>query len=552
MQSTATSLDAPSSSVVRPSSLSDLFGGHPWLPMLIVFISNTCMMILELVAGRIIAPYVGVSLYTWTSVIGVVLAGMSLGNYLGGRMADRWASARLLGAIFLLAGLFSAGILAANTLGLNLPDSWPIVVRILAFTAALFFFPSMILGTISPIIVKLAIRDLAKTGSTVGRISAAGTLGSIVGTFATGFWLISAFGTHVIVWSVAVALLVIAALFFLQDAGRARATSIAAAAAAVVLVVGGTALVLNQGWLKSNCRVETNYFCIKVYEDDREGEPVRILILDRLVHSYSSINNPKKLVYGYEKVYAEATDYKAQQQNPLKALFIGGGGYTFPRYMEAVYPGSQLDVIEIDPGVTEVAHDLLGLARDSKVTSFNEDARMFLQRQPTTQYDLIMGDAFNDYSVPYHLTTQEFNERVKAWLAPGGLYMVNMIDGPRHDFLRAYVNTLQRTFPHAYVIPAVRSWQNSPRVTFVIIASEQPLDLDRLQSVDAGDGEAMLFDMLLSPAELAGILAEGPLVALTDTYAPVDQMLAPVFRGEEARPEGPKTSSGRVSATPAP
>ena len=222
MQSTATSLDAPNSFAGQSSSLSDLFGGHPWLPMLIVFISNTCMMILELVAGRIIAPYVGVSLYTWTSVIGVVLAGMSLGNYLGGRMADRWASARLLGVIFLLAGLFSAGILAANTLGLNLPDSWPIVVRILAFTAALFFFPSMILGTISPIVVKLAIRDLAKTGSTVGRISAAGTLGSIVGTFATGFWLISAFGTHVIVWSVAVALLVIAALFFLQDAGRAR------------------------------------------------------------------------------------------------------------------------------------------------------------------------------------------------------------------------------------------------------------------------------------------------------------------------------------------
>src|SRR5512137_2882988 len=107
MQSTATSLDAPNSFVSQPNSLSDLFGSHPWLPMLIVFISNTCMMILELVAGRIIAPYVGVSLYTWTSVIGVVLAGMSLGNYLGGRMADRWASPRLLGILFLLGGLFS-------------------------------------------------------------------------------------------------------------------------------------------------------------------------------------------------------------------------------------------------------------------------------------------------------------------------------------------------------------------------------------------------------------------------------------------------------------
>jgi spermidine synthase len=509
---------------------------------LIVFISNTCMMILELVAGRIIAPYVGVSLYTWTSVIGVVLAGMSLGNYIGGRLADRWASARLLGAIFFLAGLLSAGILAANALGLNLPENWPIVVRILAFTAALFFLPSMILGAISPIVIKLAVQDLATTGVTVGRISAAGAVGSIVGTFATGFWLISAFGTRVIVWGVVVALLMIAVLFFLQGSGRTRVASLAGATIAAICVAGGTALVLNQGWLKSNCRVETNYFCIKVYEDEREGESVRILVLDRLVHSYSSLQNPKKLVYGYEQVYAEATDYKAQQHNPLKALFIGGGGYTFPRYMEAVHPGSQLDVIEIDPGVTEVAHDLLGLARDSSVTSTNEDARMFLQREPTTQYDLIMGDAFNDYSVPYHLTTWEFNERVKAWLAPGGLYMVNLIDGPRRDFLRAYVHTLQHTFPHVYVIPAVRAWQDSPRVTFVIIASDQLLDLERLQEVDANDGEAMLHGMLLSPGGLEGILAEGPRVTLTDQYAPVDQMLAPVFRGEHAHRLNPSNS----------
>ena len=517
----------------------DLFGGRTWLPVLIVFVSNVCIMVLELVAGRIIAPYVGVSLYTWTSVIGVVLAGMSLGNYLGGRLADRWASARLLGGVYLLAGLFSAGILAADTLGLQLPDAWPIVVRILAFTAALFFIPSMVLGAISPIVVKLAVRDLAKTGSTVGRISAAGTVGSIVGTFATGFILISAFGTHVIVWGVAIALLAMAALFLLRDLRRGR---VIAAAIAVVILTGGTRLAFTQGWIESRCRVETNYFCIKVYEEDKEGEPVRILVLDRLVHSYSSLTNPRKLVYGYEQVYAEATAYQARRRNPLKALFIGGGGYTFPRYMAAVYPGSTLDVIEIDPGVTEVAHDLLGLARDSKVASYNEDARMFLKRPPTVKYDLVMGDAFNDYSVPYHLTTREFNERVAAWLAEDGLYMVNMIDGPRRDFLRAYVNTIAQTFANVYVIPAVRAWQASPRVTFVVIASRRPLDLAALRAVDAGDGEAMLAGMLLDRAATEALLAEGQRVTLSDRYAPVDQMLAPVFRGEQARPDSPQNN----------
>ncbi len=517
----------------------DFFGGRPWLPVLIVFVSNVCMMVLELVAGRIIAPYVGVSLYTWTSVIGVVLAGMSLGNYLGGRLADRWASARLLGGVFLLAGLFSAGILAADTLGLQLPDTWPIVARILAFTAALFFIPSMVLGGVSPIVVKLAVRDLAKTGSTVGRISAAGTLGSIVGTFATGFILISAFGTHVIVWGVAIALLGMAALFLLSDARRGR---LIVAAVAILILAGSTRLAFTQGWIESRCRMETNYFCIKVYEEDKEGEPVRILVLDRLVHSYSSLTNPKKLVYGYEQVYAEATEYQARRHSPPQALFIGGGGYTFPRYMEALYPGSALDVIEIDPGVTQVAYDLLGLAQDSKVASYNEDARMFLKRPPTVKYDLIMGDAFNDYSVPYHLTTREFDERVAAWLAPDGLYMVNLIDGLRRDFLRAYVNTLQQTFANVYVIPAVRSWQASPRVTFVVIASNRALDLDALQSVDAGDGEAMLSKMLLSPAATEALLSEGRPVILSDRYAPVDQMLAPVFRGEQARPDSPQNN----------
>ncbi|MEJ5198844.1 MAG: fused MFS/spermidine synthase [Anaerolineae bacterium] len=530
MTSSSFSVEPTGAGAHQESTAADLFAGRPWLPVLIVFVSNTCMMVLELVAGRIIAPYVGVSLYTWTSVIGVVLAGMSLGNYLGGRLADRWASARLLGGVFLLAGLFSAAILTADTLGLQLPDAWPIVLRILAFTSALFFIPSMVLGGVSPIVVKLAVRDLAKTGSTVGRISAAGTVGSIVGTFATGFVLISAFGTHVIVWGVAIVLLLMAAFLLLRDAGPLRPF---VAGVAVLVIGGGTPLAAAQGWIASRCQLETNYFCIKVHEEERNGDKVRILILDRLVHSYSSLTDPTKLVYGYEQVYAEATAYQARRHNPLKALFIGGGGYTFPRYMEALYPGSRLDVIEIDPGVTQVAYDLLGLARDTTVVTYNEDARMYLKRPPTVQYDLIMGDAFNDYSVPYHLTTREFNEQVAAWLADDGLYMVNMIDGPRRDFLRAYINTLQQTFSAVYVIPAVRSWRASPRVTFVIIAGNRPLDLAVLQTIDAGDGDPMLAQMLLDPAEVEAILSERQPVTLTDRYAPVDQMLAPVFRGEE-------------------
>lgn len=499
-----------------------------WKPDLIVFVSSACIMILELVAGRIIAPHVGVSLYTWTSVIGVVLGGISLGNYLGGWLADRRASQRLLGTIFLLGGLSAVGILSVDLLGGIVPGDWPIVVRILLYTTTLFFVPCVILGMISPIVVKLAVRDLAKTGRTVGRIYGAGSLGSIVGTFATGFLLISWFGTHVIVWSVALLLLALGLVFLFA---RRWPWMLVAA----LVLSGLTLLASHRGRLEGPCTRETNYFCITVREQERDGEPVRVLTLDRLVHSYTSLDNPTKLVYGYEQVYAEVAAYRARQDDHLRALFIGGGGYTFPRYMEAIYPDSDIHVLEIDPGVTQVAHDLLGLDRDTRVVTYNEDARLFLEREPTGGYDLIMGDAFNDFSVPYHLTTKEFNDRVRAWLDDDGLYLVNIIDGPRADFLRAYAHTLRQTFQHVYVAPTSDSWRQVSRSTFVLIASHTPLDLNALRTIDAGDGTPLLAQQVLSQDEVDALLAGGRVVMLTDRYAPVDQMLAPVFRQEGPR-----------------
>jgi spermidine synthase len=529
-------LDA--TSLTEPLPESSSYTSSPlWRPALITFVSSACMMVLELVAGRIIAPYVGVSLYTWTSVIGIVLAGMSLGNYIGGRLADRRASLRLLGTIFTLAGILSLGVLAVDLVGGGLPDSWPIILQIVALTTMLFFLPSMVLGMVSPVVAKLAVQDLRNTGSTVGRIYAAGAAGSIVGTFATGFWLISEFGTHAIVAGVAALLVIIGLLFFLASHRFEGNRSRRAAALTVVALLGltGVALALQQGWLGSPCSLETDYFCIKVTEEKRDGETLRVLILDRLVHSYNSLEDPTRLTYGYERVYAGVTALAAQRQsdgNPLRALFIGGGGYTFPRYMEAVYLESRLDVVEIDPDVTGVAHDLLGLSRNTGIATFNEDARIYLERKPDRQYDLVMGDAFNDYSVPYHLTTREFNERVRAWMADDGLYMVNMIDGLRRDFLRAYIHTLQQTFEYVYVIPANRSWRESPRMTYVLVASDSAVDVEELRKLDTDDDELDFAAQILSSEEVEDLLAEANLLTLTDRYAPVDQLLAPVARNE--------------------
>jgi spermidine synthase len=489
-----------------------------WQPTLVVFIANVCIMTLELVAGRIIAPQVGVSLYTWTSVIGIILAGISLGNYLGGWLADRFASLRLLGTMFALSGLASLAILGMDQLNVTRLVAWPIVAEIMLIIVTLFFLPAVLLGTISPIVVKLAMHDLARAGRTVGRISAFGTAGSILGTFATGFWLIGSFGTYTVVWGVAVVLLCLGALFFF--AGKAASTLVSAALL-VTLAFGAIGL----GWTRSACLRETNYFCIMVRETQEGGKTLRRLILDRLVHSYSSLDDPTELQYGYERTYAELVDYQAARRPELSTFFIGGGGYTFPRYMAAVYPGSTVHVAEIDPGVTEVAYEHLGLPRDGSVVTYNGDARMFMARPVSETYDIIFGDAFNDFSVPYHLTTVSFNERVRAWLADDGLYIVNIIDGALRRFLPAYVRTLQQTFDYVYVAPNAEGWRTVSRDTFVIVATDVPVDLSGFEV------DSRFRSSVLSDAEVSELLEEGRDVILTDRYAPVEQMLAPVYLG---------------------
>src|SRR6202165_2499071 len=209
---------------------------------LVVFVSSCCTLILELVAGRILAPFIGVSLYTWTSIIGVVLAGISLGNYLGGRIADRWPHRRPRGVLLVAGGLPSLAILPliniataiptgelidpGNRLGgvLPLDRASLLILRIVVITALIFFPPSFLLGMVSPVVIKLTLRDLAHSGGLVGKVYALSTLGSILGTFATGFVLVQFFGTRMIVLGVGIVLLVMAAVFGdLLRLGRAMA-----------------------------------------------------------------------------------------------------------------------------------------------------------------------------------------------------------------------------------------------------------------------------------------------------------------------------------------
>ena len=517
---------APCPDLSVDSARAMTFRERLWRPGAVVFLSSACVMVVELVASRLVAPRLGVSLYTWTSVIGVILAGMSLGNYVGGRLADRHASPGFLGLVFALASISTLSILWLNNDLHDIPlaSSVPLMVWVVGYIAGVFFVPSAILGCISPIVVKLSLTNLQKSGTTVGRIYSLSTAGSIVGTFATGFWLISWFGTKTIVAMVA-GLLMVLAIWFLTDAPRRTAIWRAALCVGVFGIVVG---LLSWGrFLNRECLLETDYFCIKVHDKEIGSRTVRELVLDRLVHSYSDLADPTYLHYGYERTYAQVIRPLLDRKPDLDVFFIGGGGYTFPRYLETILPESNLVVAEIDPGVTNVATQLLGLAEDTRIETHNLDARLFLlRRDASAVYDLVFGDAFNDYSVPFHLTTIEFSEMVYRALRDDGLYLVNIIDGGRRGhFFRAYVNTLRQVFDHVKVVAQDQGWRNSTRTTFVIAASKQPLDLVEIPSGST----------LMGTEELDAYLAMEPPQILTDDHVPVDNLLAPVFADSARR-----------------
>jgi spermidine synthase len=556
--------------------------GRIWIAYLIVFLSSACTLVIELIAGRIMAPYLGVSLYTWTSIIGIVLAGMSVGNYLGGRVADRVPSRRTLGLIFLAAGVASLGILVVTDLVVAARLPLSLLPRIVFYTTAIFFLPSLVLGMVSPVVVKLVLADLGRTGSTVGTIYAMSTVGSIVGTFLTGFWLLSWLGTRMIVWVVGGSLLLIglavgdflrprrglgivaltglgaAAAFWLNAIGVLsgitwRAVELFALPAVVLgpplILAGGLrwrriatgsgaiaiaiAAVVGLGWsighYRAPCRIESDYFCIQILEAMAGGRGARSLMLDRLVHSYVVLDDPTVLGYGYERAYAELTAMHAAGRTGLDTLFIGGGGYTFPRYVEAAYPDASVDVIEIDPAVTRATYEHLGLSRETRIRSFNHDARTFLlEWTDPKRYDIIYGDAFNDLSIPYHLTTVEFNRMLATRLKPDGIYLANVIDKLEGgEFLKAYANALRRVFSHVHILARSDDLLPFDRNTYVILAGRQPLDRARLAA--ATSAEPFFRTVALPEARLAAYLASGRALTLTDDFAPVDQLLANLF-----------------------
>ncbi len=501
---------------------------------IVVFIASFCTLVIELVAGRIMAPYVGVSLYTWTSIIGVVLAGISIGAYLGGLMADRFPNPSTLGWLLFLSGIGAFTISPLTNLLGAAQINTTLMMRILLLTTFIFFVPSCILGMISPVVVKLTLSNLAKTGNVVGKIYAFSTLGSIIGTFATGFFLISWMGTRNILLTVGV-ILIFSALFFGGAFIRKKFFAVfLVALVSMTWTFYGYAfrMPLDE---RTYYFKESDYYTIKAKKYlTRDGQVwADALVLDNLIHSINDLNNPLYLDYEYLRIYDEVVRWQISRSSSMKALFIGGGGYTFPHCLEIMHPQSEIDVVEIDPEITKVVHDYLGVPRNSRIRSFNEDGRWFvMSSQDKGKYDLIVGDAFNDLSIPYHLTTREFAVQMAALLKPEGILMANVIDSFKKGlFMPAYIHTLEEVFGkgNVHLVFHKPDYENAGISTCIIVASKQPLNMADFTAFTRGQKGPGTMSNVVPPERLQQYLSERPSVVLTDDYVPVDNMIAPIF-----------------------
>jgi MFS family permease len=496
-----------------------------------LLVSSAGGLVLEIVAGRMIAPYVGMSLYTWTAVIAVVLAGFSVGHWIGGLLTEggRRLCYRRLAWLLLAAAASAAACLPLIRLlaPLVLGGGTDPILAIVVFTGLLFFLPSLFVGTVSPILTRLAVLETPeRPGVAIGQMFALGAVGSIAGTLLAGYLFLSWIGSTWTVLSVAAGYLALSAGFALAARLRAlEAAGLAATAGAALVAI----LVPSQrlAALTPPCQVESDYYCLNAVDFSAEvGRPAKLMVIDHMAHGINDRDDPTVLHSSYLDLVDRLVPLRLGGATAFEALFVGGGAYTLPRAWQETYPDAGLTVFEIDPAVTRLAEAEFWFEPEG-VEVRHQDGRLGLERMPPVRrFDVVVGDAFHDFAAPPHLVTREFAELLRARLAPGGFYAQNVIDSaaaPR--FLYAFVATLRQVFEEVEVWVDLEQLRGGDRGTYLVVAGAAPSGTDRLASPR--------HSWVLWPEEiLAPRLAAAEVPVLTDDYAPVARLMHAVIGDE--------------------
>ncbi len=458
---------------------------NKFLLEIVVFVCGALVMIYEITGSRLLAPYIGTSTYIWTSLIGVILAALSLGYWLGGKMADRRPEIKVLAAV-----LFFAGGLIALTIFLKDAVLFAIVrlslglaLKSLIASLLLFAPASVLLGFVPPYAVKLKMLSLADSGKTVGRLYALSTVGSIMGTFLAGFFLIPFVGSTRTLYLIA-AILIGLSMFLIPFTFKRFNLIIILFFAAAIGV--SEAKLLYQRQILNYYDIDTEYSRLRIYEPEmlKNDKKIRVLTFDAHFIQSMMYLNSDELIPEYAGFYHLLRHFKPDFQN---TLMIGGAGYSFPKDYLRRYPQAAIDVVEIDPKMTEIAREFFRLPENPRLQSFHEDGRFFLNQAESSKYDAVLMDAFGSlFTVPFHLTTVEAVREINRVLKDDGVAIFNLggaIEGEASKFFQAEFNTYRRVFPRLYVFKTSPGADDNQIQNLIVVACKEK-NTAGLQSAD--------------------------------------------------------------------
>ena len=482
------------------------------------FVCGAMIMVLELTASRILAPYFGTSNIIWTGIIGIILLSISMGTYLGGVISDKKPEYRMLGIVIITAGIWIMLLPVVSTSLLEHISAKAADIRIGAVLSAivLFLAPSLALGTVSPFATKLRINDLKTVGKIAGRLSALSTLGSITGTFLAGFVLIPLIGSTQLLYIIGFVLISTAFIIYVPNLKKtAPIIVVALLLLAIGQITGGSRAARNV------LDTDSQYGRIEIYDTSlTSGRPIRVFAIDSAFESAMFPDAPYELALEYTKYY-DLMNYF--HQNIENTLMIGGCGYSYPKHYLRQYTDRSMDVVEIDPKVTEIARDLFYLEESDRLRIYHQDGRIFLN-ETDHQYDVILNDAFRGNTPPFHLATKEASERIYQALNEDGVYLTNImcsLEGEKSEILDITINTLSQVFPAVYLFPCFSATDTESIQNIMVVATKE---VRRSNMEESGNGD--LDTMIRNHYEKASFRNQ---LVITDDYAPLDYYIRSVL-----------------------
>ena len=480
-----------------------------------VFVCGALVMIYEIIGSRLLSPYLGASTYVWTSLIGVILAALSLGYWLGGKIADRRPEIKVLAfVIFLAGGLVSVTIFTKDII-LSIIAGSAFILEIKTLIAALLLFApaSVMLGFVTPYAVKLKMSSLEDAGKTVGRLYALSTVGSILGTFLAGFFLIPFVGSTRTLYLIAACLIGLSLLLV------PFALSLFNLMVLIFFALAVTANELKDLYLlhKNDLRdFDTEYSRVQVFRttDGKIKKEIRAIATDPFFIQTGMFLDSDELVLPYAEYYHLLRHFKP---NFEKTLMIGGAGYSFPKAYLQTYETAKIDVVEIDPQMTEIARRFFRLEDDARLQIFHQDGRIFLNQAESSQYDAVLMDAFGSlFSIPFQLTTIEAVQKINHVLKDDGVVIFNLvsaIEGDASRFLQAEMKTYRQVFPQVFLFKINAHYEDNRVQNLIIVASKNK----KPASLTSNDAE---LNQLLNHLYKGNIQSE--IEVLTDDLAPVE------------------------------